>query len=138
MIKDALDITHELIKLLKNSPRRDSYFETLKAEIAPDTPGIRTLCPTHWTVRAEALQSVVDNYEVFNELWQECLEFVKETEMKARIYGVQSQMQQFDFFFGVTLGELILRHTDNLSHTLQKADISAAEGQAIAGLMVNR
>ena len=136
LIKDALDITHELIKLLKNSPRRDSCFETLKAEIAPDTPGIRTLCPTRWTIRAEALKSVVDNYEVLNQLWQECLEFVKETEMKARIYGVQSQMQQFDFFFGVTLGELILRHTDNLSRTLQKADISAAEGQTIAGLTV--
>ena len=86
LIKDALDITHELIKLLKNSPRRDSCFETLKVEIAPDTPGIRTLCPTRWTVRAEALKSVVDNYEVLNELWQECLEFVKETEMKAHIY----------------------------------------------------
>ena len=50
LIKDVLDITHELIKLLKNSPRRDSCFETLKAEIAPDSPGIRTLCPTRWTV----------------------------------------------------------------------------------------
>ena len=136
LIKDALDITHELIKLLKKSPRRDSCFETLKTEIAPDTPGIRTLCPTRWTVRAEALKSVVDNYEVLNELWHECLKFVKETEMKARIHGVRSQMQQFDYFWGVTLGELILRHTDNLSRTLQKVDISAAEGQNIAGLTV--
>lgn len=38
LIKDALDITHELIKLLKNSPRRDACFETFKTEIAPDTP----------------------------------------------------------------------------------------------------
>ena len=45
-------------------------------------------------------------------------------------------MQQFDFFWSVTLGELILRHTDNLSCTLQKAGISAAEGQTIAGLIV--
>ena len=37
---------------------------------------------------------------------------------------------------GVTLGELILRHTDNLSRGLQKADVSAAEGQKIAGLTV--
>lgn len=79
---------------------------------------------------------MVDNYEVLNELWHECLEFVKETEMKARIHGVRSQMQQFDYFWGVTLGELILRHTDNLSHTLQKADVSAAEGQNLAGLTV--
>ena len=52
--------------------------------------------------------------------------------MKAHIHGVQSQMQQFNFFWGVTLGELILRHTDNLSRALQKADVSAAEGQKIA------
>ena len=50
LIKDALDITHELIKLLKNSPRRYACFETLKTEIVPDTPGIRTVCPTYWTV----------------------------------------------------------------------------------------
>jgi len=56
LIKDTLDTTHELIKLLKKSPRRDSCFETLKTEMAPDTPGIRTLCPTRWTVRTEALK----------------------------------------------------------------------------------
>ena len=68
LIKDALDITHELIKLLKKSPRRDACLETLKTEMPPDTPGIRTLCPTRWTVRAEALKSVIENYEVLNEL----------------------------------------------------------------------
>ena len=56
--------------------------------------------------------------------------------MKAHIHGVRSQMQQFDFFWGVILGELILQHTDNLSRMLQKADISAAEGQKVAGLTV--
>ena len=70
--------------------------------------GIRTLCPTCWTVRAEVLKSVVDNNEVLNELWHECLEFIKETEMKARIHGARSQMHQFDYFWGVTLRELIL------------------------------
>jgi len=65
--QNALDITHELIKLLKKSSRRDAGFETLKTEIAPDTPGIRTLCPTYWTVCTEALKSVLSNYK---KLWQ--------------------------------------------------------------------
>ena len=103
LIKDALDTTRELIKLLKNSPRRDTCFETIKADISPDTSGIRTLCPTRWTVQAEALKSILNNYEVLNELWHECLEIVKETEMKARIYGVQSQMQKFDYFWELHL-----------------------------------
>lgn len=43
-------------------------------------------------------------------------------------------MQSFDFLFGVSLGFEILRHTDNLSRTLQKKDLSAAESQHITEL----
>ena len=71
------------------------------------------------------------------ELWAESLERVKDTEMKARIQGVSAQMMRFDYFFGVSLGLLILRHTDNLSKTMQKADISAAEGRAITVMTVS-
>ena len=49
------------------------------------------------------------------ELWAEAGERVKDTEMKARIYSVAAQMVKFDYFFGVSLGLLILQHTDNLS-----------------------
>ena len=41
-------------------------------------------------------------------------------------------MMKFDFFFGVMLGQTVLSHSDNLSRTLQKGDISASEGQDIA------
>ena len=99
-------------------------------DLAPDTPGIRVLCPTRWTVRAESLRSILDNYTVLNEVWMESLEEVTDTEIKARIRGVQSQMSKFDFYYGVVLGELILCHTE------QKSDISAAEGQNVAALVV--
>ena len=56
--------------------------------------------------------------------------------MRSRILGVSSCMSSFDFFFGVTIGEMLLQHTDNLSRTLQSANISAAEGQHVAKLTV--
>ena len=56
--------------------------------------------------------------------------------MKARIQGVASQMLKFDFFFGVSLGKLILRHSDNLSRTLQCHDMSATEGQSVTSLVL--
>ena len=132
LMQDALDTTHEITKLIKISPARDAIFKRLKVEMASDCPGIRILCPTRWTVRAEALKSILDNFNVLLELWDESLERVKDTEMKARIRGVAAQMQKFDFFFGVSLGLLVLQHTDNLSRSLQKQDISAAEGQHTA------
>lgn len=44
-------------------------------------------------------------------------------------------MRSFEFYFGIYLGEMILRHSDSLSRTLQKKVLSAVEGQHIAGLV---
>ena len=132
LMRDALDTTHEITKLIKKSPRRNAILKRLKDELASDSPGIHVLCPTRWTVKAEALKSILDNFNVLLELWDESLEvFVRDTDMKARIQGVAAQMRKFNFFFGVSLGLLILRHSDNLSRTLQRGDMSAAEGQEV-------
>ena len=37
-------------------------------------------------------------------------------------------MEKFEFLFGVVLGARILKHTDNLSKTLQSPSLTAAEG----------
>ena len=52
--------------------------------------------------------------------------------MKSRILGVSSCMEKFDYFFGISLGELLLKHSDNLSKTLQSSKMSASEGQEVA------
>ena len=135
-MKDTMDTTHEITKLLKKSPAREAIFKQLKEGMQMrDSPGIRILCPARLTVRPEALKSILDNFNVLLELWTVSLEHVKGTEMKARIHGVSAQMMKFDFFFGISLGLLILRHSDNLSKTLQKADMSAA-GQVLTAMTI--
>ena len=138
LMQDALDTSYEIIKLIKKSPGREAIFKKLKAEMDCDspTPGIRVLCPTRWTVRAASLKSIIDNFEILIIAWEVSLERVKDTEMKARIQGVASQMMKFDFYFGISLGLLIMRHTDNLSKTMQRADMSAAEGQGVTSMTV--
>jgi len=59
-----------------------------------------------------------------------------DTEVKARVIGVKSQMETFSFYFGVCLGECVLRHADNLSRTLQSSSMSAAGGQKVAALTI--
>ena len=80
-MKDGLDTAYEIIKLIKHSLQKQLPFKTLKAELAPSTPGVRSLCCTHWTVKAEALQSILGNYEVLTNLWLDSLDKVKDTEM---------------------------------------------------------
>lgn len=59
IIRDALDTIEEMSKLIKKSPRRQVIFQKVKNDIALDSPGIRLLCPTRWTVRAEAFTSIL-------------------------------------------------------------------------------
>jgi len=137
VMKDALDTSYELIKLVKRSLRRDALLQKLKEQMPNDSLGIRVLCPTRWTVRAQALHSILANYEVLQILWDESLEIVNDTEMRSRIQGVSSYMKSFYFYFGVSLGELLLNHSDKLSKTLQSGTMSAAEGQKIADMTVH-
>ena len=70
---------------------------------------------------------LADNYEVLLTVWEELQEFPFDSETKARIVGTEAQMANFNFLFGVSLGALILTHSDNLSKTLQQKSMSAAE-----------
>lgn len=67
-LKMALEVTHEITKLIKYSPRREEIFKNLKTAydhtIQHITPGIRVLCPTRWTVCTDALTSILENYQI--------------------------------------------------------------------------
>lgn len=136
LMQDTLDVTLEISKLLKYSPKRHTLFNKLKDELAPEKPGFRVLCPTRWTVRASSLQSVLDNWQPLQDLWDECLQTKLESEVKSRIIGVKYQMEKFEYFFGVSLASLIFGHSDNLSKTLQHTYISAVEGQSVSKMSV--
>ena len=61
LLKDSLDTTREIIKLIKYSPHRKRIFQKIKEEVSSSNasgPGIRVLCPTRWTVRANSLASI--------------------------------------------------------------------------------
>ena len=137
VMKDALDTTHEICKLIKFSPRREAIFRKVKESIPSESSaGIGVLCPTRWTVRANALSSVMDNFEVLDQTWEEAVDVVHDSETRARIRGVSSVMCSFKYVFGNLLGECLLKHADNLSSTLQHSSFSAAEGQQVARMTV--
>ena len=130
----TMDTVHELSKLLQYSPKRSALFKDLKAEISPDTVGFRILCPTRWTVRNETFNSILQNYSTLLELlelWEAILDDKPDSEVRAKVNGIDSQMKTFQFYFGVCLLHSVLSQTDNLSKTLQHTTFSAAEGQQL-------
>ena len=59
------------------------------------------------------------NWGVFQVLWDGILEGKVDSEVRGQVITVQTQMQSFNFFFGIQPGVLVLRYTDNLFSTLQ-------------------
>ncbi len=68
-MKDALETTHEITNLIKYSPKRDAKLEQIgNSSEGQLRCGIRLLCPTRWTIRADAMTSIISNYSVLHEL----------------------------------------------------------------------
>ena len=136
VISDALDTALEITKLVKKSPNRDTKLEKIRRASVDETerpsPNIRMLCPTRWTVKADAMDSILQNYDQLMELWDWSVDTLNDAKMKTRIRGVAAHMKKFDFYYCLSLGECLLRNADNLSATLQAKDISAAEGKSVA------
>ena len=135
-LKNSFSIAHEIIKLVKNSPQRETLLKQLRLDSGNKSKSLHAFCPTRWTVRGEVLESIMNNHGDLMDLWERSLEITRESDMKARIIGVRAQMEQFSFFFGCHLGSKLLKQTDNLSATLQNKELSAAEAQELATYVV--
>ena len=73
---DALDVAFEITKLVKFSTKRNSVFDWIKTEVVEEDGfalGIRTLCPTRYTVRGNSIGSIFENYLALKQPWKECL-----------------------------------------------------------------
>jgi hypothetical protein len=93
---DALETAMEVTKLIKFSPKRNAAFDRIKAEDEHSFGGgIRSFCPTRWTVRGDSIASILDNFSVLMQLWEECLETTLQPDIKGRIIGVKTQMMQY-------------------------------------------
>ena len=134
LLRSCLDAVFEITKLIKKSPKRDAIFQKLKHDLATDTPSFCVLCPTRWIA---SLQSVLDSYEVLLGVGEEFKNSQIDSEMKAKIIGIETQILTFNFLLGISLGTLILQHSDNLSKSLQHDTITAAEGQPMAKLTID-
>ena len=87
-------------------------------------------------MRAASLRSILTNYTALQLLWERTKDSTSDSTIKGRIIGVESQFKTFSFYFGVHLAQLILKHTDNLSKSLQSTSMSAIEGANMASMTV--
>ena len=136
LLLNTMDTAKEVVTLIKFSPKEERLLGDIKENLdeEPAAGGVITLCPTRWTVRASCFQRIIDNYSALLQEWIVCIDQKLDIYISGRIIGCQAQMNTFDFFFGLHLGERLFSHTDNLSKILQKTKMSAVSGQRVANL----
>lgn len=142
VLQDTIDNTYELTKLVKKSPKRDSKLRAIQGNtISGDddeyeemlrNPTIKLFCHTRWTVRADCLKSIIENFDELQELWDWSLQNCSNSEMKGRIQGIKVHSLKFSYCFGIHLAYMVLAHTDNLNQTLQGTQMTAVDAQVIS------
>ena len=67
-IRNTMDFIHDLIQLIKVSPKRLTVLDSLRKDLAlnsgESSPSLRILCPTRWTVRHSSITSILKNYRI--------------------------------------------------------------------------
>ena len=137
---DTFDTVLELGKVFKYSAKKKAMLLKQKQELSPETMGVRPLCPTQWTVRAESLKSVILNlnYSVIHAVLEEILEEYKgNSEATCQARGILTIMEKFSFLFGLVVGEMFFSITDTLSKALQKKTMSATEVKMLAAAILS-
>ena len=88
IMRSTLEASFELntLQILSNRLREDT---------APGTSGDKALCSNRWTVRGILLQSILDNWAVFQELWDNILEGKVDLEIPGQVIRVQTQKKSF-------------------------------------------
>ena len=132
LFTNTMSTTKEICTLVKFSPKREQFLANIKKDMDIEAKGIKVLCPTRWTVRAESFQRIIDNYAALQSLWDKSLQTDLDSEMRGRIIGVKTAMPTLEYYFGVSIGIIIFSMTDNLSKTLQKQRMSSIQGQQMA------
>lgn len=87
-----------MLQLIKFSPKRLTLFNSIRAQIHDDiqSPALKNLCPTRWTVRNGSIDSVLKNYLNI----MTTLEEIKKgtNEYAAKGDGLLDKMESFDTF----------------------------------------
>ena len=94
---------------------------------------MQTLCPTRWTIRHSAIDSILKNYTALIST----LEVIQQghDEYAAKGKSLLAQMESFDLFFGLHLAFRIFSAAEQLSVNLQAKDTTFAEGSKAAELL---
>ena len=102
---ETFDTIKKVCNLVKKSSKKDTHLKKLR-DLTENGKKRSCFLPDQMDHQGESCLSMIENYDELMELWLWSLDNAKDTEMKAKIRGVQSYTGEFKFLFGCHLGKL--------------------------------
>ena len=139
LVRNYLEFISQLVQLIRFSLKRLNLFESIRESVMLSesesglSPSLRPLCPTRWTVRHSAINSILKNYHNL----MSSLNIIQQghDEYAAKGKGLLMQMESFDTFFSLKLAYLIFSAAEQFSVNLQAKDTTISEGIKGANLL---
>ena len=113
-----LDIVREIVQLINKSPKRKHLFSEKLITHDSVHKGLKPLCPTRWTVRAEAMDAVLKQCKVIIETMEE-VHLTTHDEYGLKAGGIVTALEKFYILFGLQLVHLLFGCAENTSKVLQ-------------------
>ena len=120
-VKDALNLTSGVATIIRASPKRLGIVKHLQQEFNVDALGLKPLCPTRWTVRTGATNSILNNYTELEQASN------KSGDSATHASGYSALMANFETLFGLCLSYLVFSATEEVSKVLQGHDLKAQD-----------
>jgi len=133
-VRDAMDIAREIHKLINYSPKRKTLFTQLATGEDRSSGTIKPLCPTRWTVRTAALESILTNYSTLMDTMQQVNATTRD-EYGLKAGGVLAALEKFSTLFALRLGQRLFSAAEEVSKSLQRKDLSVQEAVTLVNTL---
>jgi hypothetical protein len=120
VIRDSMDYLHRTAILLGKSAKRKALLENLSANI-------KTMCPTRWAVRAEAVSTGLKNYEKILDALNTVATEASHADTQGEARGFYEQFRKSKMYWALLVAEAIFTPSDHLARALQSAKMTVNE-----------
>ena len=120
IVRDAFQYLNDLVVLFKRSAKRQDILKKADGKI-------QSLCPTRWTMRTVAVESVLKNYGPILAALDEVSNETGSADSRAKARGLYIQFSSSQIYWSLCVSKIVFSLIERLSSaTLQKSTTTVA------------
>lgn len=137
IMRNFLQFVIDLINFFRESPKRCAIVRNVADSLKCAQSHIRPLCPTRFTVKYRAIESISKQLPVLQEALTTITDEYTDNKVRAHASGFMKRFGEFEFFFCLHVSLMLFELTDRLSTQLQSTRLSAGESYQLVKFCID-